>query len=89
MKDEDTVSEVHPVQAITRDRKQATAPTCVTMAAYEVYCAVYNPQPAMVTGECRGGFSSGEIIAFLYARSFPRAEWRRRVDEAFNGLHVG
>jgi hypothetical protein len=57
----------------------------VTLAAYEVYCHVYAPQPAMVTGECRGGFSAGELIAFLYARSFPKTEWRVRVDEAFKG----
>jgi len=56
-----------------------------TMAAYDVYCHVYAPQEALVTGECRGGFSTGELIAFLYARSFPKAEWGRRVDEAFKG----
>lgn len=49
---------------------------------------MFGPQPAIVEGDCRGGFSSGEIIAFLYARSFPRAEWRARVDEALRGLNV-
>jgi hypothetical protein len=57
----------------------------VTRAAYEVYCHVCAPQEAMVTGGCRGGFSTGELIAFLYARSFPKSEWRSRVDEAFRG----
>lgn len=56
------------------------------MAAYEVYCAIHGPQPAMVTGGCRGGFGVAELIAFLYARSFPREEWRKRVDEAFVGM---
>lgn len=79
---------LHPVQANTSDRKQAMAPQCVTMAAYEVYCAVYGPQPELVEGSCRGGFGVGELVAFLYARSFPRNEWRKRVDEAFKGLHV-
>jgi len=55
------------------------------MAAYEVYCELYGAQEALVTGGCRGGMSQGELIAFLYARSFPRSEWRRRVDEAFRG----
>jgi hypothetical protein len=55
------------------------------MAAYEVYSHVYAPQQAMIEGGCRGGFSLGELTAFLYARSFPKAEWRRRVDECFNG----
>ncbi len=55
------------------------------MAAYEVYSHVYSPQEAMVTGGCRGGFSTGELIAFLYARPFPKNEWRMRVDEALTG----
>jgi hypothetical protein len=56
------------------------------MAAYEVYTHVCGSQEAMVTGNCRGGFSAGELIAFLYARSFPKAEWRARVDEALHGM---
>lgn len=75
----------HPVQNHQHRRGPARAPVVVTMAAYEVYCHVYAPQEAMVTGECRGGFSTGELVAFLYARSFPKAEWRARVDEAFRG----
>lgn len=60
-------------------------PESVVLLAYEVYCALWGEQFAMidVAKGCRGGFSSGEIIAFLYARSFPREQWRRRVDEAF------
>jgi hypothetical protein len=80
--------QTHPVQANTTDRKPARAPVTVTMRAYEVYCHVYGRQQAMVTGTCRGGFGAGELIAFLYARSFPRDEWSRRVDEALTGLHV-
>jgi len=55
------------------------------MAAYEVYSHIYGPQEAMVTGGCRGGFGTGELIAYLYARSFPKEQWRARVDEAFRG----
>lgn len=77
--------ERHPVQTPRRWLGQAYAPKAVTMAAYEVYCHVYRPQEEMVTGGCRGGFSTGELIAYLYARSFPKAEWRDRVDEAFRG----
>lgn len=76
--------QVHPVQT-NRNREQAFCPTVVTMKAYEVYCHVYAPQTAMVTGNCRGGFSTGELIAFLYASSFPKDQWRARVDEAFRG----
>jgi hypothetical protein len=78
----------HPVQTPWRSTSaQAVAPTAVTMRAYEVYCHVFAPQEAMVTGECRGGFSAGELIAFLYAHSFPKEEWQTRVAEAFKGMH--
>lgn len=54
------------------------------LRAYEVYCHMYGPQPAMVdvAKGCRGGFCTNELIAFLYARTFPKSEWRQRVDEA-------
>jgi hypothetical protein len=54
----------------------------VTLRAYEVYCEIFHAQPAMVTNGCRGGFGIGELVAFLYARSFPKAEWRERFEEA-------
>lgn len=71
----------HPVQG---ERPICSMPEPVVLRAYEVYCALYGPQPAMVdvAKGCRGGFSTGELVAFLYARSFPRSEWRARVDEA-------
>lgn len=84
MKDEQV--ETHPVQRNWREGTGAKAPQAVTMAAYEVYCHVCRPQPAMVEGWCRGGFSAGELIAFLYARPFPKEEWRVRVDEALRGM---
>jgi hypothetical protein len=40
----------------------------------------------MVTGGCRGGFSAGELIGFLYAHSFPKEEWKDRVAEAFRDM---
>ena len=77
----------HPVQTV--DHKGGRLSKAVTMAAYEVYCHVHGPQEALVTGWCRGGFSTGELIAFLYARGFPRSEWRARTKEAFKGMkHV-
>lgn len=79
----DEVIAVHPVQTV--DHKGGECPQVVTMRAYEVYCAIYGAQSAMVTGHCRGGFGTGELIAFLYAHSFPKEEWRKRVDEAFRG----
>lgn len=72
------------------NREKAVVPECVYMAAYEVYSAVFGPQEAMISEErgCRGGFGLGELSAFLYARAFPKAEWRKRVDEAFRGMNL-
>lgn len=81
--------DVMPVQASRLlSRQQATASKEVCLRAYEVYCVVFGQQEALVTDGCRGGFGVGELIAFLYARSFPREEWRARVDEAFKNLQV-
>ena len=75
---------VHPMQH-ARSRS-ACLPEVVALRSYEVYCHLYGKQEAMVKDGCRGGFSVGEHIAFLYAATFPRAEWRARVDEAFRGM---
>jgi hypothetical protein len=80
-----------PVQVYrTRDGKPAQVRESLYLRAYEVYCHLYGEQQAMVDHErgCRGGFSSGELLAFLYARTFPKAEWRDRVEEAFAGMNV-
>lgn len=79
---------VMPVQAKAKDGKPATLRAEVVLRAYEVYCHVYGKQEAMVTGWCRGGFSSGEIVAMLYARSFPKEEWSRRMDEAYESMNL-
>jgi len=78
--------ETHPVQTRQPIHRSARAPQIVTLRAYEVYCAIYGEQKAIIEGECRGGFSAGELIGFLYARSFPREEWRHRFDEAITGM---
>lgn len=61
-------------------------PWAVHMAAYEVYCEVFRPQEALVKDGCRGGFGVAELIGFLYARKFPKSEWRQRFDEALDGI---
>jgi hypothetical protein len=76
----------HPVQTHYEPSRQAVVPQVVTMRAYEVYCHLYGPQEAMVTGWCRGGFAVSELIAFLDAHTFPKDEWRTRADEAFRGM---
>lgn len=79
----------HPVQ---RSRMPLTMvarmPCVVTLRAYEVYCYLYKEQAAMIEGSCRGGFGICEIVAFLYAYGFPKAEWRSRVDEALTGMEA-
>lgn len=77
---------IHPVQTNQYRREGAVCPQAVTLAAYEVYCHIYGPQQALVEGGCRGGFGTGELVAFLYARSFPKDQWRSRVDEALCGM---
>ena len=53
------------------------------------YSEFYAPQPALVDlkgHHCRGGFSTGGLIGFLYARGFPKEEWKKRVREAWDGM---
>ena len=76
--------ETHPVQRSSA-HGIGRCPVCVTAAAYEVYSHIFRPQPELANGG-RGGFGVNELIAFLYARSFPRQEWKDRVDEAFAGM---
>ena len=86
---EPTELKVMPIQRSSLPRhERAGIRESVYMAAYEVYSHVYAPQQAMIEGHCRGGFGVGELVAFLYARSFPRQEWRQRVDEAFEGAKL-
>ena len=71
--------EVHPVQTPRLRGERPVCPKAVTLAAYEVYSHVHGPQLALIEGNCRSGFGVGELIAFLYARSFPKEQWRHRV----------
>ncbi len=76
--------DVHPVQTV--DHKGGKLRTEVVLKAYEVYRHLYGEQKALIIGNCRGRFSTGELVAFLYARSFPKTEWRIRADEAVRGM---
>lgn len=75
----------HPVQT-SHVKGQARVPTAVTLKAYAVYCEVWSPQPALIEGWCRGGFGIGELVALLYAASFPKNEWKARYREACSGM---
>ena len=85
----ETTRKTYPVQnhGVTRGERSVVNDK-VALAAYEVYCEVHSPQPALIEGDCRGGLGVGETIAFLYARSFPRNEWRARADEAHKGMNL-
>lgn len=81
--------EMHPVQVKARKSERSELSSAVTARAYEVYCHIYGPQAAMMDlkgRDCRGGFSTGELIAFLYARTFPKDEWKTRADLAFRNM---
>lgn len=64
------------------------APQVVTARAYEVYRHLYGDSQSLQRLAERGGFGVGELIAFLYAHTFPKSEWRDRSDEAFNGMKL-
>lgn len=52
-------------------------PWAIHLEAYEVYCKRYGAQPALIDLEgrnCRGGFGTGELDAFIPG-------WRDRVAE--------
>lgn len=76
----------HPVQRPHNSRERSECPQAVTLMAYEVYCHIFSPQEAIISGGCRGGFGVGELIALLYARNFPKSEWKSRFDEAITGM---
>jgi len=82
------MSATHPVKLFPQLRAvpKASVTTKVTLAAYEVYAHAFGPQEQLITGDCRGGFSAGELIALLYARSFPKKEWKARADEAYENM---
>ncbi|WP_043793497.1 hypothetical protein [Solidesulfovibrio fructosivorans] len=75
----------YPVQTRDLERKSWSLPEGVIKKVYEVYCHLYGPQEAMMDLEkgCRGGFHVMEVVAFLYAASFPKELWREKSDEAF------
>lgn len=74
-----------PVQT-NRTGLTGAVPEPVHMRAYEVYCHLWGPQEALITGWCRGGFGTSELVAMLYAHSFPQEEWLARFDEALEGM---
>lgn len=84
----EAIEDTHPVQNRPKPRSESRVSTKVTMRAYEVYVHLHGEQSAMVTGKCRGGFGVSELIAFLYAHSFPKNEWRDRTNEAFKGMNI-
>ena len=68
--------------------EQAHVNEAVYMRVYEIYSHVFAPQQAMIEGACRGGWSIGEMAAFLYAGNFSKDQWRDRFDEALKGMKL-
>ena len=69
MSEQSNEERAFPIQNPHKVHHRSQVPESVYMKAYEVYSHVYSPQPAMIEGECRGGFEVNELIAFLYASS--------------------
>lgn len=75
------VMELFPIQ--TKDGKGGKIAESVYRRAYEVYSAVYGAQEELLVNGCRCGFSTCELIAFLYAYPFPKEQWFRKINEVF------
>lgn len=72
---------IFPVQM---QRNALVVSESVQAAAYEVYKHVHGPQESLLNpATCRGGFSSTELMAYLYASGYPKNEWRERADFIF------
>lgn len=78
--------ETHPVRVARRRTTPPLCPALVTARAYEVYRHLHGDDQDLAELNRRGGFGAGELIAFLYAATFPKEEWRKRVDEALAGM---
>lgn len=79
----------HPVQWGSRHAQQyQELPADVVGKAYEVYHKLYPGQTLERLNE-RGGFGIIEIVAFLYAHTFPPQEWNARVAEALRRPLIG
>jgi hypothetical protein len=57
-------------------------PACVAERCYEVYSHIWGDRQSLARLNERGGFGTGEMIAYLYAYPFPKDEWRARSHEA-------
>lgn len=73
-------------QHVWHDHKRSEIRRVITERAYEVYSHLYGTNQSLDRLDERAGFGVGELVAFLYARSFPKAEWSDRVDEAMKGM---
>lgn len=54
--------------------------------AYEVYGKFHHQ--SFETLYQRGGFAASELIALLYARTFPENEWGARMSEAYDKMNI-
>jgi hypothetical protein len=55
----------------------------ISRQAYAVYSHIYGDSQSFERLNERGGFGIGELVAYLYAHSYPKVEWRKRADAAF------
>ena len=82
------MSELHPVQNNRLVKRDNVVSSCITKRAYEVYKHRYGNAQSLERLNERGGFSVGELISLLYARSFPKEGWSSRDAEAMRGMKI-
>lgn len=71
-----------PIQTLNVQRLSWSMPEQIVKKAYDVYSNLYNNRQTLEALNNRGGFHIIELLAFLYAASFPKELWREKVDEA-------
>ena len=77
---------LHPVQVHHAYSSKTVVSSVITERAYEVYKELYGGGQSLDRLNERAGFSVGELITLLYARTFPKSEWRTRDKEASTGM---
>lgn len=60
----------------------------IARKAYEVFSHLYGTSQSFERIHERGGFSSREIIAFLYMHTFPKSEWSKISYHVFAGIET-
>ena len=81
-------TEVYKIQVPNNRSMSGTISKAMMERAYEVYIHLYGKSQSLERMNERGGLSVGEVMAFLYAHSYPQSEWRERSHEGFKDMDL-